>query len=105
MPNTKWFNNSKLNYVENIFKNKNNGFPAIISLSESRIAKETSWSELEKEVAAIQAVFRNCGIEKGDRIAAFVTNIALNQVLPCWPLYPRELFGVLVRQILVLKVS
>ena len=24
MPKTKWFNNSKLNYVENIFKNKNN---------------------------------------------------------------------------------
>lgn len=74
MPKTKWFNNSKLNYVENIFKNKNNGFPAIISLSESRIAKETTWSELEKEVAAIQAVFKNCGIEKGDRIAAFVPN-------------------------------
>jgi acetoacetyl-CoA synthetase len=80
MPKTKWFNNSKLNYVENIFKNKNNEFPAIISLSESRIAKETSWSELEKEVAAIQAVFRNCGIEKGDRIAAFVPNIVESSI-------------------------
>lgn len=75
MPGVNWFNGAELNYAEHIFRMKSEGQPALIFASESGIKKEVSWAELEQKVAAVRAFLVEQGIEKGDRVAAYIPNI------------------------------
>lgn len=75
MPDTRWFLRSRINYAEHIFRNSNSEYPALISKSEIRVTSETSWEELEDQVAYLQEFFKDCGIEPGDCIAGFLPNI------------------------------
>ncbi len=75
MPNTRWFLGSTLNYAEHIFKNKNDDFPAIIFKSEQHGLTEISWEELSAKVAAFKSFLKKAGVEKGDRVVAFLPNI------------------------------
>ena len=75
MPNTKWFEGSTLNYAEHIFRNKNDKFPAIIFKSERQELTEISWSELALKVAAFRSFLLDSGVQKGDRVVAFLPNI------------------------------
>lgn len=75
MPTVKWFEGTKLNYAEHIFRKASNQ-SAIIYKSESEGITEISWLELEKNVGSIQNFLRHQGVEAGDCIAAY---------LPCIP--------------------
>lgn len=75
MPNVKWFEGSKLNYVEHIFRNRKANTPAIKFSSERIKNQETTWDQLDFEVARMASFLRSKGIKKGDRIAAFLPNI------------------------------
>jgi len=75
MIGTKWFEGTKVNYAEHIFRNKNNDFPALIFQSEHIPLKEISWDELEKMVAAVASYLKKQGVVKGDRVAAYLPNI------------------------------
>jgi len=74
MPNQEWFTGSSLNYAEHIFRKANDSRPAIIHKTEQRPQSEISWKELRQQVAQMAHFFTELGIEKGDRIAAFMTN-------------------------------
>ena len=75
MPNTCWFKGATLNYAEHIFRQSTLDHPAIIYQSEQQPMMEMSWLELEKNVAALVTWLRKAGVQKGDRVAAFLPNV------------------------------
>jgi acetoacetyl-CoA synthetase len=84
MPGAKWFPSAKLNFAENLLKFGSDStfsdIPAIIAYAETGEKHTLSWQQLQQRVAALAAFFRARGIQKGDRIAAFMPNCADNVV-------------------------
>jgi acetoacetyl-CoA synthetase len=75
MPGAQWFPNTSLNYAEHVFAGKDDGETAILHASELRELEELSWGELRRQVAAIAAGLRRLGVERGDRVVAYLPNI------------------------------
>lgn len=75
MPYTKWFEGVTLNYAEHIFSKKTDERPAIIFASERTEISPVSWSELERQTAALQTFFISAGVTQGERVAAYIPNI------------------------------
>ena len=70
----KFFSNTKLNYAENLLK-KNNTETAIVFKSENGFKTELSWKNLNLNVSQISTWMKKSGINKGDRVAAYLPNI------------------------------
>ncbi len=75
MPGARWFPNTALNYAEHVFAGKDEGEVAILHASELRELEEMSWGELRRQVAAAAAGLRELGVERGDRVVAYLPNI------------------------------
>jgi acetoacetyl-CoA synthetase len=75
MPGVRWFPGTHLNYAEHVFAGKEDGETAILHASELRELKELSWGELRAQVAAVAAGLRELGVERGDRVVAYLPNI------------------------------
>jgi acetoacetyl-CoA synthetase len=78
MPGAEWFPGARLNYAENILKNAEGRFdePAIMHQSEVRSLDNVTWGELRNGTATLAAGLRAMGVERGDRIAAYLPNIS-----------------------------
>ncbi len=78
MPGAKWFEGSRLNFAEQIFRFNTDAAsadkPAIIAKSETRAAVELSWRELREQVTAVANTFRALGVGPGDRVVAYLPN-------------------------------
>jgi acetoacetyl-CoA synthetase len=74
-PGAHFFPDATLNFAENVL-GRTDGGPAIIAADERGPLKTWSWAELRREAAAFARALRACGIGPGDRVAAFVPNIA-----------------------------
>ena len=70
----KFFPDAQLNYAENLLK-KNDSKPAIIFKSENGYRTIKSWEKLNLDVANLSQWMKTSGINKGDRVAAYVPNI------------------------------
>lgn len=87
MPHTRWFENIRLNYAQGVL------FPhgispyedAIIALTETGSKRVLSYGELREAVAACAASLRAAGVEKGDRVVAYIGNVpeAVVTLLAC----------------------
>jgi acetoacetyl-CoA synthetase len=76
MPGAQWFPNVSLNYAEHVFAGKDDPTAtAIFHSSELRELGEVSWGELRAQVAACAAGLRALGVERGDRVVAYMPNI------------------------------
>lgn len=75
MPYTQWFEGSTLNYAEHIFRNATSERPAILFQSETVPLTPLSWQQLSSDTAALQSWLQLQGIQKGDRVAAYLPNI------------------------------
>jgi acetoacetyl-CoA synthetase len=75
MPGARWFPNASLNYAEHVFRGKDDAATAILHASELRDLDELSWGELRAQVAALAAGLRGLGVEKGDRVVAYLPNV------------------------------
>lgn len=75
MPGAKWFPGVRLNYVDQVFRHANDQRPAIVFRNEAGAAREVSWAQLQREVAALAASLRAMGIGPGDRVVAYMPNI------------------------------
>lgn len=75
MPGAKWFPGVELNYVEQVFRHATGARPAIVFRNEAGENLELSWAELEARVGALAASLRGMGVERGDRVVAFMPNI------------------------------
>jgi acetoacetyl-CoA synthetase len=85
MPGARWFEGAELNYASNVLRAKEQGGPAIISVTEEGKKNEVSWEELRRETASVASALRTMGVKKGDRVAAYIPNIpeAVVALLAC----------------------
>ncbi len=85
MPGARWFVGAELNYAAHIFRAASPDRPALLYCSEREPLREMSWDELRQQVAALAATLRRCGVERGDRVAAYLPNTpqAVVGVLAC----------------------
>jgi acetoacetyl-CoA synthetase len=75
MPGAEWFAGTRLNYAEHVFAGKDDGETAILHASELRELDQLSWGDLRAQVAATAAGLRALGVERGDRVVAYLPNI------------------------------
>ena len=71
----KWFPQSKLNFAENMLKNRSDN-EALIFRCEDRISKTLSFAELYNQVSKTAQHLKELGVTKGDRVAGFLPNFA-----------------------------
>ena len=74
MPRAPWFPQVELNYVEQVFRHATAARPAIVAGDETGRVVEIGWPELQQKVAALAATLRTRGVQRGDRVAAFMPN-------------------------------
>ena len=75
MPHTNWFVGATTNYATNALRTSGPGI-AVKSLDETGTLDTLTWDELRQRVGALAHWFRSQGIEPGDRIVAYVPNVA-----------------------------
>ncbi|HKZ12290.1 MAG TPA: acetoacetate--CoA ligase [Solirubrobacterales bacterium] len=76
MPGAEWFPGVRVNWAERAFAGKGDDAVAILHASELRELDEITWGELREKVAACAAGLRSLGVEKGDRVVAYLPNVA-----------------------------
>jgi acetoacetyl-CoA synthetase len=84
MPDTRWFVGARVNYARQVLRHvapaQAAGMSAIISHNENSLgrapARHLSWPELRRQVAALALHLQANGVQPGDRVAAYLPNIA-----------------------------
>lgn len=76
MPGAEWFPGTRLNYAEHVFRGHDDGDVAILAASELRPLERLTWGELRSEVARVAAGLRALGVGEGDRVVAYMPNVA-----------------------------
>jgi acetoacetyl-CoA synthetase len=82
MPGARWFAGAELNYAENLLLGPVGGGArarervAVVHCSELRGLHGLTWGELGDEVAAVAGGLRALGVGPGDRVVAYMPNIA-----------------------------
>jgi acetoacetyl-CoA synthetase len=76
MPGARWFPKTALNYAEHVFAGRDDAAVAIPHASELRDLDELTWGELRRQVAAAATGLRGLGVERGDRVVAYLPNTA-----------------------------
>jgi acetoacetyl-CoA synthetase len=89
MPGAEWFAGAQLNYAENMLtdlqrvdgdlrsgRRRDPNAIAVVHCSELRELQELSWGELSERVAAAAGGLRALGVGRGDRVVAYMPNIA-----------------------------
>ena len=75
MPGASWFPGAELNYAEHVFRNASSEQPALLFRSERHTLREVSWDELTTKVGSIAHALRELGVQRGDRVVAYMPNI------------------------------
>ena len=79
MPGAVWFPGAQVNYVHEVFRHVQAahaaGLPAIVSDDEQGQVRELSWPELRRQVASVALTLRALGVQRGDRVAAYLPNV------------------------------
>jgi len=75
MPGAEWFPGSTLNYAQHILRNEKPGEAALMYANEDHVLHELEWSELADSVRILATELRKMGIQRGDRVACYMTNI------------------------------
>ncbi len=75
MPGARWFAGAELNYAENMLADRDSNKVAVLHASELRELDSLTWVQLTAQVAATAAGLRALGVERGDRVVAYMPNI------------------------------
>jgi acetoacetyl-CoA synthetase len=75
MPGARWFEGAEINYTQNVFRHASADGPALLFQSETRPLSEMSWAELEAQVASVAAALQAMGVQRGDRVVAYLPNM------------------------------
>lgn len=75
MPGARWFPGATLNYAEHALRRRGDE-PAVIARSQTRDRVELSWDELHRRVAEARTGLAALGVGRGDRVAAYLPNVA-----------------------------
>lgn len=74
MPGAKWFPDVRLNFAQNLLRRRDDT-DALVFWGEDKARRRLSHAELYRAVAALAAALRAEGVEPGDRVAAYLSNI------------------------------
>jgi len=74
MPGAKWFPEAKLNFAQNLLRERD-ATPAIVFWGEDRIKRYLSKRQLYDLVSRIAQALADAGVEKGDRVAGYLPNL------------------------------
>jgi acetoacetyl-CoA synthetase len=74
VPGVRWFPGATLNYAARALGSEPDG-PAVIARSQTRPPVELSMAELRSQVARCREGLRRLGVQRGDRVAAYLPNI------------------------------
>ena len=82
MPGARWFPGAQVNYVRQVLRHAAAadaaGHPAIVFADEAMLAqgalREVTWAALQEQVAHFAAVLRRMGVQRGDRVCAYLPN-------------------------------
>jgi acetoacetyl-CoA synthetase len=74
MPGAKWFPEARLNFAQNLLRSRDE-HDALVFWGEDRVKNRMSHGELYRRVAQFAAALRELGVEKGDRVAAYMPNM------------------------------
>jgi len=86
MPGACWFPGAQVNYAQHLFSHADAahaaGHPAIVFQNEAMRAsgargelQQIAWPELRRQVASLSAELQRLGVQRGDRVGAFLPNI------------------------------
>ena len=75
MPGAQWFPGATLNYVDQVFRHRTATRPAVIAGNESGALRQVEWAELEQQVANLAQALRSMGVQRNDRVVAFMPNV------------------------------
>ncbi|MDM0055193.1 acetoacetate--CoA ligase [Variovorax fucosicus] len=79
MPGAVWFPGAQVNYAREILRHADAahaaGMLAIVSDNELGEVRELSWPELRRQIAAVALTLKSLGVERGDRVAAYLPNV------------------------------
>jgi acetoacetyl-CoA synthetase len=83
MPGARWFVGAQVNYAQHLFSHADAahaaGHPAIVFQNEAMRARgemqQIAWPELRRQVASLAARLQALGVQRGDRVGAFMPNI------------------------------
>ena len=83
MPGARWFVGAQVNYAQHLFSHADAahaaGHPAVLFQNEAMRGRgelqEISWPELHRQVASLAAELRRLGVQRGDRVGAFLPNV------------------------------
>ncbi|RYF70375.1 MAG: acetoacetate--CoA ligase, partial [Comamonadaceae bacterium] len=79
MPGAKWFEGTQVNYAREVLRHVDAahaaGCPAIVSENELGQVREMSWPELRRQVASVALTLQSLGVQRGDRVAAYLPNV------------------------------
>jgi acetoacetyl-CoA synthetase len=75
MPGAEWFPGARLSYAEHVFRDRDDAEVAIRHASELRELDELTWGELRSTTERIAGGLRALGVERGDRVVAYLPNI------------------------------
>ncbi len=79
MPGAVWFPGAQVNYTREVLRHVDAahaaGLPAIVADNELGEVREISWPELKRQVASVALTLRALGVQRGDRVAAYLPNV------------------------------
>ena len=79
MPGVKWFEGAQVNYAQRVLRHVDAahaaGMSAIVCENELGEVRELSWPELRRQVASLALTLRDMGVQRGDRVAAYLPNV------------------------------
>ena len=74
MPGAQFFPDAKINFAENLLRNRGPG-DALIFQGEDKLSYRVSWDELNALVSRLQQALAAAGVGEGDRVAAMLPNL------------------------------
>ena len=74
MPGAKWFPDARLNFAQNLLRSRD-AKDALVFWGEDRVQNRMTHGELYRAVAHFAAALREQGVQKGDRVAAYMPNM------------------------------
>ena len=75
LPRPTWFPGAQLNYAEHLLRHESRDGPAILFASEDHPVAGLSWNELGVQVRQVRARLRELGVQRGDRVVGYLTNV------------------------------
>jgi acetoacetyl-CoA synthetase len=74
MPGARWFPEARLNYAENLLKERDDA-DALVFWGEDKVKRRLSRSDLYKDVSRFIGVLKDAGVGEGDRVAGYLPNL------------------------------